>query len=65
MVGDILEEAPRWLHPLEVHRDEGPEVPVVSGPGATTGDGERLARIAANDAVHTSRKAVAVEGLEI
>lgn len=65
MVGDVLEETPAGSDDAEVLLDEGPEVSRVVSAPLLPGDRERLARIAANDAVHASTPRSAVEGSEI
>jgi len=65
MVGDVLEEAPFGLDLTQDAGDVGPEVPGVIHALPPSGNAERLARIAAQDAIHNAAPGAAVEGGKI
>lgn len=65
VVSHVLEEAPIWAALIDDSEDVRPEVPRVVGAAPLAGDAERLARVAANDAIHDSTPRAAVEGSEI
>jgi hypothetical protein len=62
MVADVFEEAEAWSAFPNNPSDSWPEVSRVVLGALLAGDGEWLARIAANDAIHESTPACAVEG---
>lgn len=65
VVGDVLEQAPLWANLSHNSGDLGPQPPGVSGPAHEPSDALSLAGVAANDAVHNSTIACAVEGSKV
>ena len=65
MVGDVLEEAPCGSDVCNVASNAGPQMSGILRTPLSSGDTERLARIAANDAVHCATPASPVEGTQI
>jgi hypothetical protein len=65
VVADVLEEAELGSHLPDDAGDVGPEVAGVVGPASLAGHAERLARVAANDAIHDATPRSAVEGAGI
>jgi hypothetical protein len=61
MVGDVLKETPPRLDCVDVSLDVWPEMAWIVGPPLLPCDAKRLARIAANDAVHPTMKGSAWE----
>jgi hypothetical protein len=65
VVGHVLEEAKNWRHLSDDPGDMWPEMPWILCSLSFSGDRERLARVAANNAIHDSTPRAAVEGLDI
>jgi hypothetical protein len=63
--GDVLEEHEARFNLAKDASDRGPKVPRIVSPTALAGVAERLARVAANDAIHDSAPRSAVEGVDI
>lgn len=61
----VLEEAPTWLALSDDSADARPEVPRVCCPEPLAGNGEGLAGIASNDAIHLAAPASSIEGVEV
>ena len=61
----VLEEAPTWLTLSDDSRDARPEVPRVCGPEPFASNGEGLAGITSNDAIHLAAPASAIEGVKV
>jgi hypothetical protein len=62
VVADVLEEAPLGADFSNDAGDFGPQVTFVPVATSLSGDGERLARVAASDAIHDPTPRLAVEG---
>lgn len=62
---DVLEEDGPGLHLSDDSGDVGPEVPGIVGAEALAGEGEGLARVAANDEIHDSTPGSSVKGSQI
>jgi len=65
MVGDVLEADEARCELLDEPRDVGPEVSLVFVGSLLAGDAERLARVAASDAIHEASPWACIEGLEV
>ena len=65
MAADVLEEAPARLEISDPGSDGGPEVAGVVLAPACSGIGERLARVAANEAIHEAAPCPEVEGSQV
>lgn len=65
MVGDVLETDEARCELLDESRDVGPEVSLVFVGALLAGDAERLARVAASDAIHEASPWACIEGLEV
>ena len=65
MSGDVLEETEAGARFLKDASALGPQVARIAFPKALAGEAERLARVAANDAIHEAAPASAVEGSQV
>lgn len=65
VAADVLEEHEAGLDLLNDSSDRGPKVSRISRPTTLAGEAERLARVAANDAIHDSTPSAAVEGVQV
>jgi hypothetical protein len=65
VLGDVLEEADGWSNKSNKVCDGWPEVARVVLTSLLACNGEWLARVAANDAIHDSTPRAAVEGVQI
>jgi len=65
MAGDVFKENKSRFALSDDPGDMGPEVTGVSNSGATTSDGEWLARVSRRDDIHDSTPRMAVEGCDI
>lgn len=65
MVGDVLEGDELGAEVADEVSDAGPEVSLVGVRSLLAGEGERLARVAANDAIHEAVPRSSVEGSEV
>ena len=65
MIGDVFQKHPFWPTLADDAGEVRPQVPGVVRALAPPGDGERLARIAANEAIHDATPRAAVEGSQI
>ena len=65
MIGDILKEDPFGLALTDDAGKVWPQMPGIGFSPALSGDGEWLARIAANEAIHASAPRAAIEGFKI
>lgn len=65
MVGDVLEADEPGLEVLDEISDARPEVALVFVGSLLAGDGERLARVAASDAIHEATPRSRVERSEV
>tara|TARA_Y100000310_G_scaffold102168_1_gene100383 strand:- start:1583 stop:2029 length:447 start_codon:yes stop_codon:yes gene_type:complete len=61
----VLKEAKSWSDLSDDSGEVRPEVPWVVGASSPAGRAERLARVAASDAIHKSTPRLAVEGSNI
>jgi hypothetical protein len=65
VVGDVLKENESWLYLADDAGDVGPEVAGVVRAESLPGHAERLAGVAANEAIHDATPRSAVEGGKI
>jgi len=65
VLAHVLEEAPSRADGSNVSDDPRPEVAGVVDPEALSGGAERLARVAANDAIHEAAPRSSVKGFEV
>jgi hypothetical protein len=62
---DVLEETECGFNLRNDSSDRRPKVPRIVRPTSLTGEAERLARVAASDAIHNSTPRPAVEGSQV
>lgn len=61
----VLEEAPTWLTLSDDSRDARPEVAGVVDPEPFASNGEGLAGITSNDAIHAAAPASSIKGVQV
>ena len=61
----VFEEAPSWLAFSDDSRNGRPEMAGVCGPESLSSNGEGLAGITSNDAIHAAAPAASIEGVEV
>ena len=65
MSPDVFEEGVRWSALSDDPGDVGPDVSGVVGSSLAPGDGERLARVAGRDEIHSDTPRSTIEGSDV